>query len=95
VSALIPVFIMCLVWTPVGSTRVEGVQVRYFYPVVLAGIGCIGGLAGLVKLPTAQIIPSNRETVRARTSLLAVFALMGLGYWLSLLYNIVKFYYQA
>jgi hypothetical protein len=95
VSALIPVFIMFLVWTPVGSTRVEGVQVRYFYPVVLAGIGCIGGLAGLVKLPTAQIIPSNRETVRARTSLLAVFALMGLGYWLSLLYNIVKFYYQA
>ncbi len=94
-SALIPIFVMFLVWTQIGATGVEGVQARYFYPVLFAGIGFLGGLAGLAKLPTAQIIPSNRDATRAKVFLLAIFCMIGFGYWFTLLYNIVRFYYQA
>lgn len=95
VSALIPIFVMFLVWTKIGATNVEGVQARYFYPVIFSGIGLLGGLAGLAKLPAAEFIPAKRHDTRIKVSLSFVFCLIGLGYWLTLLYDIVRYYYQS
>jgi uncharacterized membrane protein len=48
--------ILYLVWTPVGVTRVEGVQGRYLIPLAIPLVFSIRGLLSTIRIPTGFIL---------------------------------------
>ena len=94
VSAAIPVFVMYLVWTKPGALDIEGVQARYFYPVVLSAIGFVGGSFGLlIPKGAGESKLENISYTRSKIFGVLVFVTVAICYWMLLFLNIARHYY--
>ncbi|RYE41803.1 MAG: DUF2142 domain-containing protein, partial [Sphingobacteriales bacterium] len=86
ISALLPIFVMYLVWTPVGSSTVQGVQARYFFPVIFCTIALIASWIGLISGQTdirfngMLKVKTNTDSV-SFVATFALFSLLAICYW--------------